>query len=359
MRRRLVALTAAVLVLAVAGPVASAPADRLPGPDLAADDPWGRYDDPAWSVERGVLDAAVDCLGDFGATVRGVEPVVLVHGTGTAGHEQYQWNWEPRLAAEGIPYCVVTYPQRGSGDQQISAEYVARAVQIASERSVAAGGSGEVDLMGHSQGASMPRWAIKHWESVQDVVDDAVLHAGPHHGTIVAGTASGEYGIQLPRPPAFWQFARDSRFVAHLNAGRETPGAIDYTSIYAVTDELVQPSIGELATARLDGATNIDVQAPDACPLRPVEHLTIGTVDGFVMALTLDAFAHDGPGEERTASLARVFAADPFACALPFHGSLPVTGSSPGFGPDQFAGSVGAEPATAPYAHDFVDFEDR
>jgi hypothetical protein len=59
---------------------------------------------------------------------------------------------------------------------------------------------------------------------------------------------------------AGWQMCTDSNFLAALNRGDETPGPIDYTSIYSKTDELVQP----VGTHDVEGGTNILLQ--DLCP---------------------------------------------------------------------------------------------
>ena len=135
----------------------------------------------------------------------------------------------------GFDVCVVTYPDRGLGDQQVSAEYVAHAVMT-----MHAATGRQVDLMGHSQGASMPRWAVRFWPSVRDAIDDYVGIAGPYHGTDVAGPQQGADGV--PQPEAVFQFRPGSRFVTILNDGDETPGDIDWTSLASTFDELVRPT---------------------------------------------------------------------------------------------------------------------
>jgi hypothetical protein len=149
-----------------------------------------------------------------------------------------------------------------------------------------------VDMAGHSQGALMPRWALKYWPSANDAVDDFVMLASPNHGTAVAG--SGASPTQMPA--AFWQMQQGSAFVATLNEGDESPGDVSYTSIYTVEDELVQPSYGPDATAPLAEDANVaNLLIQDACPGRVVDHLTIGTTDRAAFLLTLAAFAQDGP----------------------------------------------------------------
>ncbi len=296
--------------------------------------------DPPYSVDRAELDAALDCDA---FTHPASEPVLLVHGTGTMGHEEFDWNYAIALRATGHDVCIVTYPDRGLGDQQISAEYVSRAVQRI------AGATGrKVDMVGHSQGASMPRWSIKWWPSVRDALDDFVMLAGPNHGTsVAAGT------LPTGEPAAFYQFSPDSRFVQALNEGDETPGDVDYTSIYTRFDELVEP-VAPVPTAALDwGQENPHVRnilLQDLCPLRLVDHLSIGTTDALTQALTIDALDHDGPADP-----ARVPHGP--ACNLPGQSVSPATlpallaqispGSTSGV-PDFHV--VDAEPPLRPYA---------
>lgn len=255
--------------------------------------------DPPYSVDVETLDAALDC-DEF--THPDKEPVLLVHGTFTSGHEQWDWNYGILLRETGHDVCVVTYPDRGLGDQQTSAEYIARAVQR-----IHAESGRKVDMVGHSQGASMPRWAIKWWPSVQTALDDFVLLAGPVHGTSVVSGA-----LPTGMPPAFFQFDPSSDFVRVLNEGDETPGAIDYTSIYTRYDELVQPV--DPPTAALDpGLDNpkvANVLLQDVCPGNVSDHVTIGTIDRLTQILTLDALDNAGPTDVDRVGV------DPLLCAL-------------------------------------------
>ena len=244
--------------------------------------------DPPFETSTDALAAALECPQPF--THPEHEPVLLVHGTFTNGHENFSWNWELLLPSRGYDYCLVTYPNRGTGDMQISAEYVAYAVQEMQRRT-----GSKVDVVGHSQGGLMPRWAIKWWPSVQAAVDDYVMLAGPNHGVALAASAE-----QSPVPiiPVAYQFAATSKFITALNAGDESPGAVDYSSIYSITDELVQPAL-PVPTSALDwGRTepnvrNVSVQ--DVCPGRLVDHLTIGTTDRLTQELVIDALSHPGP----------------------------------------------------------------
>ncbi len=237
---------------------------------------WAAPADPPFSVDAQALDQSLDCPT---FTHPEHEPVLLVHGTGTRGHEQFDWNWLQVLPDMGFDVCVVTYPDRGLGDQQVSAEYVAHAVMT-----MHAATGRQVDLMGHSQGASMPRWAVRFWPSVRDAIDDYVGIAGPYHGTDVAGPQEGSDGV--PQPEAAFQFRPGSRFVTILNEGDETPGDIDWTALASTFDELVRPTTTAFLDRGMDNPRVANVLLQDLCPGRVVDHLSIGTTDRLAFDLT-------------------------------------------------------------------------
>ncbi len=248
-------------------------------------------DDPPYSVDEADLAAGLDCPDTFGQTGPDDEVLLLVHGTFTAGHEQYDWNYGVYLPDRGIDFCIVTYPDRGFGDMQESAEYVVWAINEIHARS-----GRPVDVVGHSQGGLLPRWAATFWPSVREATDDMILIAGPHHGTSAGGFDADQNPAGMP--PVFWQFNAQSNFFRALNAGDETPGDIDWTQIYTLQDELVQPS-APVPTAALDfgvdnaKVTNVLIQ--DVCPARVVDHLTIGTTDLLAFDMVVAAATNDGP----------------------------------------------------------------
>lgn len=299
-------------------------------------------DDPVLETDPALLEAALEC-SDF--THPQHEPVLLVHGTFTYGQEQWSWNYIPYLVALGYDVCVVTYPDRGFIDQQVSAEYVVHAVRRIRELS-----GRKIDMVGHSQGGSMPRWAVKWWPSLHDQIDDFVMLAAPNHGTSSRGSLA-QAGMQMPE--AFWQFSPDSNFNRALNAGDETPGGISYTSIYTLFDELVQPQYPE-STSGLDRdrrnprVANILIQ--DICPGRPVDHLSIGLADEMVALLVLDALSNPGPADvERAGGLDLCLATqivDPATAGQRFIGLGPSFFST--FPPDSRQASE--EPPLKPYA---------
>jgi pimeloyl-ACP methyl ester carboxylesterase len=248
------------------------------------------YDDvsaePPLETEQAKLDAALFCT-PFEHPDK--PPVLLVHGTFTAGYEQYEWTYLPLLSQRGFDVCYVSYPDRGLDDQQISAEYVVNAL-----RRIRAESGRKVAMIGHSQGATMPRWALKWWPSARDAVEDFVPQAGPHHGLLLASQGANPLG----QPAATYQFSSGSNFIAALNAGDETPGEVSYTNLYTMFDELVQP-VSPVPTAALDfGQDNPRVSnmlLQDLCPGRFVDHVTIGLTDRLAFELTVDAISNPGP----------------------------------------------------------------
>lgn len=254
----------------------------------------GNGSEPAFETDQSTLDEAILCSGFENPDK---PPVLLVHGTFTAGWEQYDWSYGPVLEEMGFDVCTVTYPDRGFGDLQVSAEYVVNAIRRVHEQS-----GRRIAMIGHSQGALMPRWALKWWPSARDLVEDFVLHAGPNHGTDQAADnpVSNALVATTGMPAAFYQMASDSDFEEALNAGDETPGEVDYTSIYTQFDELVQP-VSPVPTAALDwGMDNprvSNILLQDVCPALLADHVTIGITDATTFMLTLDAILNEGPAD--------------------------------------------------------------
>lgn len=238
----------------------------------------GAGEDPAYSVSESALRGSIGCAGEVFVHLDQREPVLLVHGTSTTPEESWSWNYIQTLPEQGFDVCWVRLPNRALSDQQESAEYVVHAVRWMHAR--AAGR--EIDVIGHSQGALLPRWALRWWPSLRDMVDDFVPLAAPAHGASGADTL-----CPTSCAPAVQQMKSGSGYLRALNSVDETPGDVDYTSIFSITDELVQPS----DSPPLEGGTNIAVQ--DVCPGRPVHHFGM-VYDAVVWALAFDAFTQDG-----------------------------------------------------------------
>lgn len=308
-------------------------------------------DEPALETDTALLEESLRCT-DF--THPDKPAVLLVHGTFTAGFEQYNWTYLPLLAERGYDVCTVTYPDRGLGDMQISAEYIVHAL-----RRMHADTGRKVAVIGHSQGVAVPRWAIKWWASARDAVDDFVMLAGPNHGTDVV-SLGGVFPILTAVglvPEVIYQFAPDSRFMTATNAGDETPGDISYSAIYTAMDELVRP-VEPVPTAALefgqDNPAVANILLQDICPGRIVDHVTIGLTDRLTFDLVIDALEHEGPANALRAGgmglcgLAPIVP-DQIIAPQAVQGLISVLREEPANGLPQLH-ATGAEPALKPYA---------
>jgi triacylglycerol lipase len=206
------------------------------------------------------------------------EPVLLVHGTGLNADQSWSWNYEKTLPAAGFDWCAVTLPDAALGDIQVATETVVGAIDRIHART-----GRKVDVITHSQGGMEGRWAVRWWPRTRSYVDDLVLLASPNHGIAAADACAASGNCW----PAVWQMATKSNFLAALNRGDETPGAVSYTNVYSRTDELVEPS----TTVPLAGASNVAVQ--DVCPGRPIHHGGL-LDDAPTWALVRDALTHPG-----------------------------------------------------------------
>lgn len=243
---------------------------------------------PPLSVPTDKLSAALKCPAGFSHPER--EPVLLVHGLTLTPERNFGDNLLKALPRDGFDTCTVALPWLATGDVQEAAEYVVHAVR---ELHKATGR--RVDVIGHSEGPPTTRWAIKWWPDVRENVDDLVSVAGGNHGVPAAKLMCALGGDSCR--PYNWQFVTDSRFMRALNAGDESPGDVDYTSIYTLFDGLVQP----YPIARIEGGSNILLQS--VCPGRYVDHGSI-VFDAVMYQLTLHALTRPGPAQVSLATRA-------------------------------------------------------
>jgi triacylglycerol lipase len=240
------------------------------------------HEDPPLSVPRDRLESALACPD--GAEER---PVLLVHGTGTTPEENFGWNYAEVLPELGFDVCTVRLPNRALDDIQVASEYVVHAI-----REMHAASGARVQIIGHSQGGLEPRWALRWWPSLREQVADVITLASPHHGTLTADSACAGGACS----PAVWQMRTAATFIELLNSQDQTPGPVNYTSIWSLTDELVQPVVPE-SVAVLDGGDNTsNVLIQEVCPGRPVEHVQFA-YDAAVFEVVMDALEHPGPAE--------------------------------------------------------------
>ncbi|MGK5518034.1 lipase family alpha/beta hydrolase [Micromonospora sp. URMC 107] len=183
-----------------------------------------------------------------------------------------------RLRADGHRVYVYQLPGLGFGDIRDSA----RAFSGFVDQVRSATGAARVDVVAHSEGGLVSRWYVKFLGGA-DAVARYVSLGSPQQGTYVAnilrvvglGSCAGVVACQ--------QMSIGSGFLADLNAGDDTPGAVRWTTVRSWQDELVRPV--DNATLA-DGATNVLIQA--ACPLRAVGHLGL-VLDGTAYSIVRQA----------------------------------------------------------------------
>ncbi len=302
-RARFVIPALLVIVAALGGACGGKDNEARPsGPGEPANSFPGTAD---YSISTARLDRELACKGGKeelsgeGAD----DPVLLVHGTTVTREQNWGWNYWDALPGLGYEVCWVQLPDLAFGDIQTASEYVARAVEVMHER------TGEsIDVLGHSQGGLEPRWVIK-WFPAGAFVDDYIALATPNHGSSTFDKTPARREVE-----AGWQMRTNSNFLAALNRGDETPGPIDYTSIYSRTDELIQP----VGTQNVEGGTNILLQ--DLCPGRRVDHGALAS-DDVTYRLVIDALANTGTANSDRTKV---------NCA---RNAFPGVGKPPPFGP--------------------------
>lgn len=170
------------------------------------------------------------------------DPILFVHGWNSSASA---WNTMiDRFVAAGYPrnrMLAITYNSNQSNAT------IANQVRDAVASLRASTGAARVDIVTHSMGGLSSRYYLKNLGGT-GVVDDWVSLGGPNHGTSTA------YLCYL-----FSAGCRDmipgSGFLDNLNAGDETPGAVNYGTFWSSCDEVINPDSSTL----LSGATNVGV----------------------------------------------------------------------------------------------------
>ncbi len=166
------------------------------------------------------------------------EPILFVHGWSESASA-----WNTMIANfEKDGYAkseLVAYSYNTSNSNKVSAE---KEVKVRVENLLKSTGAAKVDIVAHSMGSLNSRWYVKFLGG-ESTVDDWVSLGGPNHGTDTANfcfsTACTEMRI-------------GSTFLSELNAGDETPGAVNYGTWWSPCDSIINPD----SSVALSGATN-------------------------------------------------------------------------------------------------------
>jgi len=212
-------------------------------------------------------------------------PVVLVHGLFANKTDNWQ-TMSPLLKNNG--YCVyaLTYgtkPDLSSPQYQFGGltRMEQSAVQLSNfvNAVLKSTGAKRVDLVGHSEGATMPDYYIEYLGGAAKVLRYVGV-SGVKHGTTLHGVATftSSYGAVFPGGPdptvgtcdSCQQFVVGSEYIKKIEARAPAKGVI-YTNIATRYDELVSPYTSSFLTG--PNVTNITLQ--NRCALDFSDHLSI------------------------------------------------------------------------------------
>ena len=212
-------------------------------------------------------------------------PVVLVHGLLANMTDNWQ-TMSPLLANNG--YCVyaLTYGTNADPTSPLAQfgglkRMQESAVQLSAfvNRVLKSTGAHKVDIVGHSEGATMPDYYIEYLGGAAKVAHYVGV-SGVKHGTTLHGVAtfSSGYATLFPGAPdpmsgfcdSCQQFVVGSDYIKKIEARAPAAGVV-YTNLSTRYDELVSPYTSSFLKG--PNVTNIDMQA--RCSLDFSDHLSI------------------------------------------------------------------------------------
>lgn len=179
----------------------------------------------------------------------GQKPVILVHGYG-GDSANFLW-MQLRLRFWGFANVyAVSYTPPYINCRKLAAQ-VARHV----DRILAVNKADRVDIVCHSMGGPLTRYALKNL-GLEGKVDKVITLGSPHYGSRISGLFAAR--------GAAAQMRYHSPFVKELAEGGECPGGARYYCLYSQMDNFVIPA----DTAMLRGAErNIHVPYLGHCSL--------------------------------------------------------------------------------------------
>jgi triacylglycerol lipase len=170
-----------------------------------------------------------------------VDPILFVHGWSSSAST---WNtMVGRFEKDGYAKSQLrAYSYNTSQSNKTTGETI---VKSEVEKLKKETGAAKVDIVAHSMGSLNSRWYIKFVSGGETNVDDWVSLGGPNHGTTTANFCFSTACVEM-RP--------GSTFLNELNAGDETPGAVNYGTWWSPCDSIINPD----SSVSLSGATNTE-----------------------------------------------------------------------------------------------------
>ncbi|KAF2837719.1 alpha/beta-hydrolase [Patellaria atrata CBS 101060] len=264
--------------------------------------------DAPYSVPEASLRAALYIPSSFKYGANGKVPVILVPGTAVSAGSSFENNLSPLLASSSFADPLwVNIPGTSLGDVQISAEYVAYAINYISSIC----GSRKVAVVTWSQGSLNTQWGLKYWPSTRDAVSDFVALSPDFHGSMTADILCPLLGL-FGCTPSVMQQRYNSKFIATLRGKGGDSAFVPTTTVYSGTDEVVQPQRGKTASGYIQDSRSIGVSnnyVQDLCPGQVAGKTVLhGGIlyNALAWALIEDALTHDGPGKTSRLSLSKV-----------------------------------------------------
>ncbi|MEX1142556.1 MAG: alpha/beta hydrolase [Thermoleophilaceae bacterium] len=193
-------------------------------------------------MRRMILAATVAVIAALApaATAAAQQPILFVHGWASSAST---WNtMVDNFEADGW-----TASQLRTWSYDTSQSNVDTAAEVATEIADLMNDTGatEVDVIAHSMGSLSSRYHLKNVTGADDDVDEWVSLGGPNHGTSTANWCFQTSCVEM---------RVGSDFLDDLNAGDETPGAVNYGTWWSPCDSIINPD----SSVALSGATNTE-----------------------------------------------------------------------------------------------------
>jgi triacylglycerol lipase len=165
------------------------------------------------------------------------DPILFVHGWNSSAS-----TWDTMVSRFQADGWTAAELNRWSYNTSQSNATTAQEIATRVDNILAATGAAKVDIISHSMGGLSSRYYLKNLGGTAKV-DEWVSLGGPNHGTDTANYCFST---------ACSQMRIGSSFLAALNSGDETPGAVNYRTWWSPCDSVINPD----SSVSLAGAIN-------------------------------------------------------------------------------------------------------